>query len=118
MSAMEDRHGIGEPGGLKRDAVEGRRAARPPREQVAGGAHQVAAHLAAQAAASSRTISSSLASTSRWSRPTSPNSLTITAVRASAESTQQVRSSVVFPLPRKPVTTLIGTVLIAAIGNR
>ena len=71
---------------------------------------------------SSSTTSSSLASTRRWSRPTSPNSFTITAVRASAGSRSRCESSVVFPLPRKPVTTLtgrgLGAGLIAAIARR
>ena len=67
---------------------------------------------------SSRTISSSLASTSRWSSPTSPNSLTITAVRASAGSRSRLASSVVLPLPRKPVITETGTAAIVSARPR
>ncbi len=67
---------------------------------------------------SSKTISSSLASTSRWSSPTSPNSLTITAVRASAGSRSRFASSVVLPLPRKPVITETGTAAIVSARPR
>ncbi len=43
-----------------------------------------------------------------WSMPTSPNSLTITAVRAKAGSRRTRPINVVLPLPRKPVTTDTG----------
>ena len=51
-------------------------------------------------------------STSRWSIATSPNSLMMTAVSASAGSFSSRLSSVVLPAPRKPVSTETG------MGNR
>ena len=57
----------------------------------------------------STTISPSIASTSRWSSPTAPNSLTITAVSPSSGCFSRWFSSVVLPLPRKPVSTVTGT---------
>src|SRR5262249_59734915 len=54
------------------------------------------------------TSPSSACSTSRWSRPTSPNSLMTTAVSVSAGSLSRRLSSVVLPAPRKPVSTLYG----------
>ena len=47
-------------------------------------------------------------STSRWSIATSPNSLMMTAVSASAGSFSSRLSSVVLPAPRKPVSTETG----------
>ena len=47
-------------------------------------------------------------STSRWSMATSPNSLMMTAVSASAGSLSSRLSSVVLPAPRKPVSTETG----------
>ena len=52
--------------------------------------------------------SSSDFSTSRWSSPISPNSLMITAVSASSGRRSSLFSSVVLPLPRKPVSTVTG----------
>src|SRR5579883_488295 len=43
-----------------------------------------------------------------WSSPISPNSLTRTAVSERQGSRSNLRSRVVLPLPRKPVTILIG----------
>src|SRR5918997_4648457 len=45
-----------------------------------------------------------------WSSPTSPNSLTSTAVLDIEGSVRTLPSSVVLPLPRKPVTTVTGRV--------
>ena len=52
--------------------------------------------------------SSSDFSTSRWSSPISPNSLMITAVSASSGRRSSLFSSVVLPLPKKPVSTVTG----------
>src|SRR6516225_5856844 len=50
---------------------------------------------------------SSSAPTTNWaSMPTSPNSLTITAIGASVWRVKILLSSVVFPAPRKPVRTV------------
>ena len=57
---------------------------------------------------------SSLVSTRSWSRPTSPNSLMITAVRANCVCRSSRPSSVVLPLPRKPVRTRRGSCVIPA----
>ena len=51
---------------------------------------------------------SSLLAISSWSRPISPNSLTMTAVRAKPGSRKMREISVVLPLPRKPVTIATG----------
>src|SRR5947209_3591270 len=56
----------------------------------------------------SSTTSSVAFSTSRWSRPISPNSLTMTAVEAMPGSFSTWFSSVVLPLPRNPVSTVTG----------
>ena len=56
----------------------------------------------------SSTILSPTYSTSRWSSATSPNSLMMTAVSASAGSFSRRLSSVVLPAPRKPVSTVSG----------
>ena len=56
----------------------------------------------------SSTISSVALSTSRWSRPISPNSLTMTAVAAMPGCFSTWFSSVVLPLPRNPVSTVTG----------
>jgi hypothetical protein len=53
-------------------------------------------------------MSSSTVSIRRWSRPISPNSLTITTVSASAGSRRSRFSSVVLPAPRNPVSTVSG----------
>src|SRR3954454_7098606 len=58
--------------------------------------------------AESRIIFSSTVSTSRWSSPISPNSLTMITVSASAGSWSSRLSSVVLPAPRKPVSTVNG----------
>src|SRR3712207_1965806 len=56
----------------------------------------------------SRTVRSSTRRNRWWSSPTSPNSLTRTAVLAIEGSSSTLPSNVVLPLPRKPVTTVIG----------
>ena len=56
----------------------------------------------------SRTVLSSTVSTSWWSMPTSPNSLMSTAASPSEGCFKSWLSSVVLPLPRKPVSTMIG----------
>src|SRR6516165_1055040 len=57
---------------------------------------------------SSSTISSSSATISSLSMPMSPNSLTMTAVRNPCWLVRICFTRVVFPLPRKPVTTVTG----------
>ena len=54
-------------------------------------------------------VLSLLDSISAWSRPISPNSLTTTAQSASAGSRSRRLSSVVLPLPRKPVISDTGS---------
>src|SRR5438105_2367982 len=56
----------------------------------------------------SSTTSSVALSTNRWSRPISPNSLTMTAVAAIPGCFKTWFSSVVLPLPRNPVSTVTG----------
>src|SRR5207253_3397146 len=56
----------------------------------------------------SKTTSSVALSTRRWSRPISPNSLTMTAVAAMPGCFSTWLSSVVLPLPRNPVSTVTG----------
>src|SRR5262245_526702 len=56
----------------------------------------------------SSTTSSLDRSTRRWSRPISPNSLTITAVAAMSGCFNTWLSTVVLPLPRKPVSRVAG----------
>src|SRR5919107_2922640 len=56
----------------------------------------------------SRTVRSSTLRRRWWSRPTSPNSLTRTAVLAIDGSDSTLARRVVLPLPRKPVTTVTG----------
>mmetsp|Transcript_9986 Transcript_9986/g.20210 ORF Transcript_9986/g.20210 Transcript_9986/m.20210 type:complete len:257 (-) Transcript_9986:43-813(-) len=51
----------------------------------------------------------SFVSTSSWSMPISPYSFSITATRRLWSSVSTRLSSVVLPLPRKPVTTVTGT---------
>src|SRR6476646_1156454 len=58
----------------------------------------------------SRTVESSSFSTSRWSSPISPNSLTSTAARARAGCWSRWFSTVVLPAPRNPVSTVTGVV--------
>ena len=57
----------------------------------------------------SSTVFSIACSISRWSSPTSPNSLTMTTVSASAGLRSRRFSIVVLPLPRNPVTIVTGT---------
>ena len=54
------------------------------------------------------TTSSVALSTSRWSMPISPNSLTITAVSAMSGCFSTWFSTVVLPLPRNPVSRVTG----------
>ena len=54
------------------------------------------------------TVRSSMRESRWWSRAISPSSLTSTAVSPSAGSVSSSRSSVVLPLPRKPVISVIG----------
>src|SRR5215203_1766788 len=56
----------------------------------------------------SRTVRSSTRRRRWWSSPTSPNSLTRTAVLAIDGSESTLARRVVLPLPRKPVTTVTG----------
>src|SRR5215212_7758917 len=56
----------------------------------------------------SRTVRSSTWRRRWWSSPTSPNSLTRTAVLAIDGSASTLARRVVLPLPRKPVTTVTG----------
>src|SRR5580704_4102182 len=56
----------------------------------------------------SSTTSSVAFSTSRWSMPISPNSLTMTAVAAIAGCFSTWLSTVVLPLPRNPVSRVTG----------
>src|SRR5215212_4000356 len=56
----------------------------------------------------SRTVRSSTLRRRWWSSPTSPNSLTRTAVLAIDGSDSTLARRVVLPLPRKPVTTVTG----------
>src|SRR3712207_5101546 len=56
----------------------------------------------------SRTVRSSTRRRRWWSGPPSPNSLTRTAVSDIEGSNSTLPRSVVFPLPRKPVTTVTG----------
>src|SRR5215203_614697 len=56
----------------------------------------------------SRTVRSSTRRRRWWSSPTSPNSLTRTAVLAIDGSDSTLARRVVLPLPRKPVTTVTG----------
>ena len=88
----------------------------PPRSISSSGA-EVAAHLAAQATGLSSMKLSSLASISSWSRPISPNSLMITAVREHSAGAAGGPSRVVLPLPRKPVSTRTG-ITTAPAGSR
>jgi hypothetical protein len=53
--------------------------------------------------------SSSAPMTSSLSTPTSPNSFSMTAMRLPCFSDRMRFSSVVFPEPRKPVSTVTGT---------
>src|SRR4249919_455834 len=53
--------------------------------------------------------SSSAPITSWWSTPTSPNSFSTTAMRLPCFSDRMRFRSVVFPEPRKPVSTVTGT---------
>src|SRR5215216_767599 len=59
-----------------------------------------------------RTVRSSTRRRRWWSRPTSPNSLTRTAVLAIDGSVSTLPRSVVLPLPRKPVTTVTGRLVL------
>src|SRR5215218_4292450 len=59
-----------------------------------------------------RTVRSSTRRRRWWSRPTSPNSLTRTAVLAIDGSDSTRPRSVVLPLPRKPVTTVTGRLVL------
>src|SRR6202043_3011919 len=56
----------------------------------------------------SNTTSSLDRSTSKWSRPISPNSLTMTAVAAISGCFKTWFSTVVLPLPRNPVSSVTG----------
>src|SRR5215210_5125448 len=56
----------------------------------------------------SRTVCSSTRRKRWWSSPTSPNSLTRTAVLAIDGAASTLARRVVLPLPRKPVTTVTG----------
>src|SRR5215211_1131628 len=56
----------------------------------------------------SKTVRSSTRRRRWWSSPTSPNSLTRTAVLAIDGSDSTLARRVVLPLPRKPVTTVTG----------
>ena len=56
-----------------------------------------------------RMVSSFASSTSRWSRPISPNSLITTAVSAMSGCCSRFLSNVVLPEPRNPVMTETGT---------
>src|SRR3990170_2059119 len=58
---------------------------------------------------------SPVVSTTRRSRPISPNSLMITAVSASSGRRSSLFSSVVLPLPKKPVSTVTGMRCSAAV---
>src|SRR5215211_7159234 len=60
----------------------------------------------------SRTVRSSTRRRRWWSSPTSPNSLTRTAVLAIDGSVSTLPRSVVLPLPRKPVTTVTGRLVL------
>ncbi len=75
---LRDRPRIGQPGGLDQHAIELVAAA----HELPEDAQQVAAHGAADAAVVRLESSSSAPITSAWSTPTSPNSFSITAVRA------------------------------------
>ena len=66
----------------------------------------------------SSTKLSSLVSIRSWSSPTSPNSLMITAVREKSGCLSRRPSSVVLPLPRKPVSTATGIMAARAAGAR
>ena len=66
----------------------------------------------------SSTASSIACSISRWSSPTAPNSLTITTVSASDGWRSRWFSTVVLPLPRKPVSIVTGTVFAASFITR
>src|SRR5437660_3315188 len=56
----------------------------------------------------SSTVCSALSRTKASSMPTTPNSLTITAVPCPSGDSRNRRISVVLPAPRKPVTTVTG----------
>src|ERR671933_776164 len=60
----------------------------------------------------SKTVRSSTRRRRWWSSPTSPNSLTRTAVLATDGSDNTLPRSVVLPLPRKPVTIVTGRFLV------
>ena len=65
----------------------------------------------------SNTTSSVALSTSRWSRPISPNSLTMTAVAAMPGCFSTWFKTVVLPLPRNPVSTVTGIREAASIAD-
>ena len=117
---VQDGGGIGKPAGLDDDALE-RRHACPHR---AGQASPPASAPDRRGWCSTGTPSaastklSSLVSIRSWSSPTSPNSLMITAVRENSGLLSRRASSVVLPLPRKPVSTETGIMAAAAAGAR
>ena len=68
----------------------------------------------------SSTMFSEAVRTSAWSIATGPNSFTITAQSPAAGCATRRLSSVVLPLPRKPVSSVTGVteVAVMAVGGR
>src|SRR5215211_698741 len=64
----------------------------------------------------SKTVRSSTRRRRWWSSPTSPNSLTRTAVLAIDGAESALARRVVLPLPRKPVTTVTGRLVLPSMG--
>ena len=102
---LRDRAGVGHAGGLDQDVVELVAAL----HEVAEDADQVAAHRAADAAVVHLEDLLLGADDELVSTPTSPNSFSMTAMRLPCFAVRMWFSSVVFPEPRKPVSTVTGT---------
>ncbi len=103
---VDDRRRVGEAGRLDDHAPEraGSRRARAGRAGRAARRRGRRAACSRRSRSSSSTVRSSTRRSRWWSIATSPSSLTITAVSPMSGWASRRESSVVFPLPRKPVT--------------